>query len=453
MSAAARSQAAERISASLSASGPIPAAPPLSASGPIVTRVVVTPVAMKDPPLLNASGVHEPYALRSIIELHTDSGIVGISEAYGDDPTLAQLAVAAAVLPGLDVFHLNELTRRVTDASGGSAGSSPTELIGPASTRKSVAQIIAAFEVACFDAQGKATGRSVADLLGGAVRDRVDFSAYLFYKWAEHPGGGHEPDPWGAALDPDGIVAQARRMVDLYGFGSLKLKGGVFEPEAEIEAVKALRRAFPDRPVRIDPNANWSVATSLRVAAALEGELEYLEDPTPGIPGMAEVAARTSLPLATNMCVTIFDEIPESVRRGAVQVILSDHHFWGGLRASQRLAGICETFGLGLSMHSNTHLGISLAAMTHLAAATPNLTYALDTHSPWKSEEVIAGGPLEFVDGALTLPAGPGLGVEIDQDALGRLHEQYLTCGIRRRDDAGQMRRVHPEWTGKRPRF
>jgi glucarate dehydratase len=195
------------------------------------------------------------------------------------------------------------------------------------------------------------------------------------------------------------------------------------------------------------------VQTSHRVAAALEGELEYLEDPTPGIAGMAEVSAKTLLPLATNMCVTGFAEIPEAVRVGAVQVILSDHHFWGGFRASQNLAALCDTFGLGVSMHSNTHLGISLAAMTHLAAATPNLTYALDTHSPWKTEEVIAGGPLRFVNGALAVPEGPGLGVEIDEDALARLNEQYLSCGFRKRDDATWMRRVQPEFSSKRPRF
>lgn len=423
-------------------------------AGLTVTRVDITPVAIQDPPLLTASGVHQPYALRSIIELHTDAGITGISEAYGDDPTLTSLRRGAAALPGLDVFDLNGLTRRVIEALGTVSAGSPTELIGPASVDKTIAQIVSAFEVACFDAQGRATGLRVADLLGGAVRESVDFSAYLFYRWAEHPGDStYQPDTWGAALDPDGIVAQARRMVDQYGFGSLKLKGGVFEPEQEIEAVRALRAAFPDRPVRLDPNANWTVETSHRVAAALEGELEYLEDPTPGIPGMAEVARRTSLPLATNMCVTGFADIPESVRQGAVQVVLSDHHFWGGLRASQRLAGICETFDLGLSMHSNTHLGISLAAMAHLAAATPNLTYACDTHFPWKTEEVVKPGKLAFVDGALWLPDGPGLGVDIDRDALARLDEQYEKCGVRRRDDAAQMRLVRPDWTGKRPRF
>jgi len=134
-------------------------------------------------------------------------------------------------------------------------------------------------------------------------------------------------------------------------------------------------------------------------------------------------------------------------------VVLSDHHFWGGLRACQRLAGICETFGLGLSMHSNSHLGISLAAMVHVAAATPNLSYALDTHWPWKTEDVIRPGVLEFRDGAISVPTAPGLGVEIDEDALAELHEQYVRCGVRRRDDATHMRRFDPSFTGARPRF
>jgi glucarate dehydratase len=392
-----------------------------------VVDVRITPVAVKDPPLLNSRGVHEPFALRAVLQVSTDDGLVGLSEAYGDDPTLALLREAVPAMVGLSPWDLHALHRRVGALAG------------------------AAFEVAFFDLQGKATGLRVCDLLGGAVRDAVPYSAYLFYKWAGHPG--QPPDRFGEALDPDGIVAQAKDLVARHGFGSLKLKGGVFPPDEEIAAIRALRAAFPEHPLRLDPNANWTVPTSHRVARSLEGLLEYLEDPTGGIPGMAEVAARTSLPLATNMCVVAFEDIPPAVAAGAVQVVLADHHFWGGLRASQRLAGICETFGLGLSMHSNTHLGISLAAMTHLAAATPNLTYACDTHSVWQDEEVVAPGAVEIRDGAVTVPSGPGLGVTLDEASLAALHEQYLACGIRRRDDVAAMRAVDPQWTGTRPRF
>jgi glucarate dehydratase len=313
--------------------------------------------------------------------------------------------------------------------------------------------------VACYDAQGKATGLRVCDLLGGAVREEVPYSAYLFYRWAKHPKGATGPDykddDWGDALDPEGIVNQAKRLVETYGFASLKLKGGVFDPDAEADAIEALREAFPDLPLRLDPNANWSVETSKRIAKRLEGLLEYLEDPTGGNPGMGEVAKATSLPLATNMCVTSFEEIPEAVALQSVKVILSDHHYWGGFRNSLRLAAIAETFGWGLSMHSNTHLGISLAAMTHLAAAVPNLTYACDTHSPWTREDVIQPGVIEWntETGALLVPSGAGLGVELDYDALERLNKQYEECGIRVRDDASAMKLAEPGWEPRTPRF
>lgn len=424
---------------------------------PKITHVSVTPIAVLDAPLLNASGVHEPYQLRAVVELDTDGGVSGLGETYGDDPTLANLRAAAPSLAGVEIFDLNELKRRIAVALGAVREGSPTELIGRASRAKTVAQAYAAFEVACYDAQGKATDLRVCDLLGGAVRESVPYSGYLFYRWDQHPEHAvpddFPADDWGAALDPEGIVAQARRMVDTYGFGSLKLKGGVFEPEAEADAVTALRDAFPDLPLRLDPNANWSVATSLRIAPRLEGLLEYLEDPTAGNPGMAEVNRKTSLPLATNMCVTSFAEIPQAAALGSVSVVLSDHHYWGGLSASQRLAGICDTFGWGLSIHSNTHLGISLAAMTHLAASIPNLTYACDTHSPWQREDVIEPGALVWSAGALSVPPGPGLGVELDRDALARLHEQYLACGLRVRDDKAAMLRADPAWPSHRPRF
>ncbi|WP_235215468.1 glucarate dehydratase family protein [Phaeacidiphilus oryzae] len=427
-------------------------------SGLTIRQVTVTPVAFHDPALLNAVGVHEPYALRSVIQLHCDGGVVGLGESYGDDAFLRLLEAAGRRLIGLDAFHLGRIRRAVQEACGGGAFADNHGLTGRSSSSKTVLSVFSAFEVACLDAQGRAVGRPVADLLGGAVRDAVPFSAYLFYKWAGHPeaeytAGPVAPDPWGEALDPDGIVRQARRMVDGYGFGAIKLKGGVFAPEEEVEAIRALRREFPELPLRLDPNAAWTVPTAIRVAEALGGELEYLEDPTDGIEGMAEVAAATELPLATNMCVVAFEHLEPAVRRNAIRVLLSDHHYWGGLTTSQRVSTLCETFGLGLSMHSNSHLGISLAAMVHLAGATEHLSYACDTHWPWKrpDEDVVKPGVLHFTDGAVPVPKGAGLGVELDEDGLERLHRLYLGCGLRRRDDTAYMRRLHPDYRPATP--
>jgi glucarate dehydratase len=416
-----------------------------------VLGVTVTPIAFPDPPLLNSAGVHEPWALRAIVEVRCGDGFVGLGETYGDAPHLALLERAAGVLEGLDVFDLSGLERRVAAAIEAVDTPDRHGLTGGSSVQKTLARVVSPFEVALLDVQGQAVGRPVHALLGGKVRDRVPYSAYLFYKWAGHPGA--EPDEWGAALDASGIVAQAKTMIDRYGFESIKLKGGVFPPAEEIAAIRALREAFPDLPLRLDPNAAWTVDTSIKVAEETNGLLEYLEDPTGGLAGMAEVAALSPMPLATNMCVVSFADLPESVRRGSVGIVLADHHYWGGLTASARLAAICRTWGIGLSMHSNSHLGISLAAMTHLAAATPNLTYAVDTHTPWQLGVDVVTSPLAIEGGSVAVPDGPGLGVVLDPDALARLHENYVACGVRERDDTAYRQRFEPGYTKRRPRW
>ena len=168
-------------------------------------------------------------------------------------------------------------------------------------------------------------------------------------------------------------------------------------------------------PLRLDPNAIWRVETAIEAGKQLEGALEYYEDPVRGQANMAAVARSVDIPLATNMCTTSFADLPGSVARQSEAIILSDHHFWGGLRASLELARFCAAFGRGLSTHSNSHLGVSLAAMTHLAAATPNLTYDCDTHYPWQARHDLLVEPLKIEEGAIAVPRKPGLGIEVDR--------------------------------------
>ena len=421
-----------------------------------ITAVRITPIAFRDAPLLNASGIHEPWALRSIVELETSDGRVGISETYGDEPMVKVLEQARALVLGLSPFELNVMEERVRAAikPGHAAdGSVQFELAPGSHTAKNADKVISAMEVAMLDLQGQILGMPVCDLLGGAVRAEVPYSAYLFYKYAEHADKPYAPDAWGEAVTPEQVVKQAQRMVSLYGFKSIKLKGGVFPPAEEIAAMKALSKAFPGVPLRLDPNANWTLETSIAAAKELDDLLEYYEDPAPGQEAMAELARHCRMPLATNMCVTTMEEFKRNASTHAVSILLSDHHYWGGLRATAALARMCSVFGLGMSMHSNSHLGISLMAMTHAAAAIPNLTYACDTHYPWQEEEVIKGGRIQFDQGAVKVPTAPGLGVELDPAKLVELHRQYLDCGIRNRNDLAQMRKYQPEFSGISPRF
>ncbi|HKW82947.1 MAG TPA: glucarate dehydratase family protein [Burkholderiaceae bacterium] len=418
-----------------------------------ITAVRITPIAFRDGPLLNAAGIHEPWALRAIVELESSDGRVGISETYGDEPMLRVLEQAKALVVGLSPFELNRMEERVRATIRADAGAIEFELAPGSHTAKNAAKVTSTFEVAMLDLQGQMLRAPVVDLLGGAVRDAVPYSAYLFFKYAEHIDKPYAADAWGEAVGPAQIVAQARRMIDLYGFQSIKLKGGVFEPAHEIACMRALHAAFPGLPLRLDPNANWSLETSIAAAPELDELLEYYEDPTPGLDGMAELARHTRLPLATNMVITTFDDFRKGADMGSVGVLLSDHHYWGGLRATQTLARMCALWDLGMSMHSNSHLGISLMAMTHVAASIPNLTYACDTHYPWQEEEVIKGGRIAFDNGAVRVPNTPGLGVELDREKLAQLHEQYRACGVRNRDDLTQMRKYEPGFGGRTPRF
>ncbi len=426
-----------------------------------ITAIHITPIALGDPPLLNAAGLHAPYCLRTVVEIVADNGLTGLAEVPGSGAINAKLEAARDVVIGRDPLNWHALRAALRahfgTESAAARGDKPWD-------QRALIQVESALDVACLDLQGKAFNLPVATLLGGIVRERVPYSAYLFYKY-EGAGGelafGTDPAATGwaaarqaAALDPAGIVAQAQAMVKEFGFESIKLKGGVFEPAQEVAAMKALHEAFgPKVPLRVDPNALWTVETSIKYGREMEGILEYLEDPCRTQEGMAEVRKALKTPLATNMCTTSFGDLPGSARLGSEDIILTDHHFWGGLRASMELAAHCRNFGRGVSMHSNNHGGISLAAMTHLGAAMPNLTYALDTHYPWQWEDFIVGGRMKIEGGCVTLPKGPGLGVELDRVALAKAADNYQRCGLTERNDEPEMQKKVPGWKFKQTRW
>lgn len=425
-------------------------------------------IAVADPPLRSSYGLHAPYALRTILEVESEDGIIGINETYGGEAPATALSALREAIIGRNAFRITGmLNPDMKNKKAAGEDRSQTFLVPGENPTDERSRTYAAIEVACLDLIGRSTGTPVCDLIGGRVRDRVPFSAYPFYK---HAGGGGEgddkrEDEYGEALTPEALVQQVKRMIEKYGFGSVKFKGGVLDPEIEIATVKLMREEFgPAVPLRIDPNSAWTVDTSVRVGQALASELSgggYLEDPTAGIENMAAVrrkllASGIQTPLASNVAVTCFADIPPSVASDAVQVILCDHHYWGGMRQVQHLAKLAETFGIGLSMHSNSHLGISLMAMAHVAAATPHLTYACDTHYPWQSaqDEVVAGGKIRIEDGCVAIPEKPGLGVELDYDQLERGKERYRKVPYKKRDDEAEMRKhVDPTWKRLLPRW
>lgn len=426
-------------------------------------------IAIADPPLRSSYGRHAPWALRTLVELRTDDGIIGISETFGGDGPRAALEAIRPRVIGMNPFHLAGLYQDMLQTAAASGdvpgGRSQTWLVPGENPLDQHNRTFAAIEIACLDIAGKAVGQPVCDLLGGRVRDRVPFSAYLFYKHGGGGGDGTYGDKYGEVLDAAAAVRECRQMVEEYGFREIKLKGGVLEPAEEIETIKQLRAAFgPKVPLRIDPNCAWSIGTSVMVGESLREELSgggYLEDPCPELSGMSGVRKKLlekgmDVALGSNVAVTAFPDVLRARELDAVQIVLSDPHYWGGLRQVQYLSHLTQTLGMGLSMHSNSHLGVSLMAMTHVAAACPNLTYACDTHYPWQTErdEVVAGGRIKFENGSVVIPDKPGLGVELDYDQLARGRERYEKIPYRKRDDEAEMRKhVDPNWKRVLPRW
>lgn len=408
-----------------------------------IKEVRVTPVALPDPPILAASGCHGPYFLRSIVEIVTADGIIGVGETGGSQRAVAELKRIASLLVGQSVLAYRKFTEPPTNLSDRS---------------------FAAIEVACLDAIGKATGLRLCELLGGPVREEPEFAAYLFFRYAaDHPAlladkrivdrrgkGDKALDQYGEVRTPEAMAELAWQFHQKYGYRVHKLKAGVLKPEVELEAMRAINARFGGKHlVRIDPNGRWSVETAVDIGRGLkELPLEYYEDPVRGQEAMGEVRRRTDLKMSTNMCVVEFDDIAPAVRNGPVDVVLADHHYWGGITGCQALGPIARSLGWTLSQHSNNHTGISMAAMIHVAALIPELTMASDTHYPWLIDgaDIIVGGKLPITGGRMKVPAAPGLGVGLDRDKLAAAHETYNKCGMRDRDDVTTMRMVEPGW-------
>ena len=114
------------------------------------------------------------------------------------------------------------------------------------------------------------------------------------------------------------------------------------------------------------------------------------------------------VPLATNTVVVNFEQLAANVLDTAVDVILLDTTFWGGIRACVKAAGVCETFQLGVAVHSSGELGIQLATMLHLGAVIPNLSFAADAHYHHLTDDIIEGGLMRYEDGAIRVPDRPG---------------------------------------------
>jgi glucarate dehydratase len=439
----------------------------LNSGSPIITEMRVIPVAGQDSMLLNLSGAHFPYFTRNVVLLRDNAGHLGAGEVPGGELIRQTLEDAKPLIIGQPIagYHtiLSSIRRSFADRDAAGRGLQTFD-------QRTTIHTVTAVEAALLDLLGKYLEVPVAALLGeGQQRTFVEVLGYLFYigdrnksEFSYRQGSGEE-DEWfrlrnEEALTAKAIVRLAEAACARYGFNDFKLKGGVLRGEEEIEAVTALAERFPGARITIDPNGAWSLDEAVRLCSGLHHVLAYAEDPCgaensySGREVMAEFRRATGLPTATNMIATDWRQLSHALRLNAVDIPLADPHFWT-MQGSVRVAQICHEMGLTWGSHSNNHFDISLAMFTHVAAAAPGEITAIDTHWIWQDGQRLTTEPFKIINGRITVPDRPGLGVEVDMGQIEEAHLLYKKMGLGARDDSKTMQCLIPGWTfdNKRP--
>ena len=435
---------------------------------PTIEKIEVYPVAGYDSMLLNLSGAHGPYFTRNIVILTDSEGVEGISEVPGSTKITEVLNEIDDLVIGQPIGQYKNIVKSIHDKyaslDAGGRGNQTFDL-------RTTVHVQTAIETALLDILGKHLNVPVASLLGdGQVRDSVRFLGYLFYVGDRNKTDlpyihdDDDSDAWGRirrdeALTPEAIVELAKAAYERYGFKDWKLKGGVFSCPEELEAIRALKKEFPNARIDLDPNGAWSLAEAVENCKDMVGILTYCEDPC-GTEGrfsaretMAEFHRLTGLPTATNMVATDWREMKAAIRLDSVSIPLADPHFWT-MQGAARVAQLCHDMDLTWGVHSNNHFDISLAMVAHCAAAAPGFYNACDTHWIWQDGQFLTKNPPKIEGGEIAVPYDvPGLGIEIDRDALEKAHQLYVENDLGTRNDAIAMQYLIPGWKfdGKRP--
>ena len=429
---------------------------------PKITKMEVYPVAGKDSMELNLSGAHAPFFTRNIVILYADNGEMGIGEVPGGEKITNALKECVPIVEGTDIAQYKSMLLKVK-AHLDSKGENDVRGNQTFDLRTGV-HVVTAIEAPCLDLLGKYLGVPVCELLGdGQQRDKVRMLGYLFFvgdrKKTDLPYDSELDSDceWyrlrnEEALDAETIVAMARATKEKYGFADFKLKGGVLKGDEEMKVIRAMKKEFPDARIDLDPNGGWLLEEAVEYVKGMQGILTYCEDPC-GAEGVysgreivSEFRRRTGFPTATNMIATDWREVGHALESQAVDIILTDPHFWT-MSGSVRVAQMCHDFGYTWGSHSNNHFDISLAMFTQVGAAVPGEYNALDTHWIWQEgRERLTKEPLKIVDGCVAVPNRPGLGVEADMEQILKAHELYKERCLGGRDDAAGMQYLIPGW-------
>jgi glucarate dehydratase len=350
-------------------------------------------------------------AERTVVELVLENGVTGLGDTWGTPEAFALAKSMAKAWIGKDAadrFALRSasLGRSTYDNKLGRNGRAA----------------YAGLDLAAWDAVGRSLQMSLAELIGARRRESIDVvstlpAAILPRAVSRQELTAHLDDLANTPKVVDFALEQVRK----FGFRHFKLKSAAYSPEWDWKLLNELKEAMPGVRIRFDPNANYGPATATALCQRLDPlGLEFFEDPTGEMEGLARLRATVKTPVATNMWLVADEQLAPAVRRGVTDVVLGDLAMWGGIDALRRMAKATEAFGLKPAIHSVYETGITTVANLHLASALPEVAYPNDCSLHFMSADVLAE-PQAVVGGRMTLPAGPGLGVTLDREKLRRL--------------------------------
>ena len=369
-----------------------------------ITEAKATPLALPYRQTFHYATAELAGAAVVLVEVRTDEGIVGYGECTGAESTGPASAETAAalirhfppVLVGQSPFNV-EMVLRIAQRSAQLA-----------SMPRLASHVLAGLELALWDIIGKALEQPVHRLLGGAVRGEIDYFAFV-------QGG-----------TPEELRQHARSLV-ADGYSVFYVKIGMSE-EGDLASVAAIRDAIGGRRLRVDANEAWDPLTAIRMINRLsEFDIEFVEQPTAvrSIAALRQVKEAVTVPIAADQSVYSLAEVFEVCRQRAADVIVLGPHETGGLLGLRKAAAIAEAAGLSICIHGQFETGVSTCASNQIAATLPNLTDGNQIMWQLLEEDLVAAPDLTVRNGVLPVLDGPGLGFELDRDAVNRAAERF----------------------------
>ena len=376
------------------------------------TETIAVRTPMREPLVWPGGTRHSASGL--LVQIHTDEGLVGVGEAPGPTLPTIQTIIDAELtqfLVGQDPLRVEWLVHRMEEFTR--------------NWSRMGAYAIAGVEMALLDLKGKVLGVPVAELLGGFCRDRVPVVGYLFID------------------SPEANAQKAGAFVDA-GYTELKLKVGR-DFEQDHDTIAAIRdRVGPNVKIRIDANMIWSVPAAIRWIRGLERfDLQYVEQPVPDfdVQGLAQVRRSVAVPIAADEACTDLRSVLELIKADACDVLVVYPSEAGGLRRAHQIGAVADAAGKWCAIGSWAELGVATAANVHVVASSSNYLFASDTHYPLQELDVLVDR-LEMTDGLVEAPRSPGLGVELDPEAVQRLSNFQIRESVFYDDIQGEAPRV-----------